>query len=164
MTDNKDDKTIGVKKTLTLKPSGMSQGTVRQDMGRGRTKSVVVETVKRRTTRPLDEKPITPIAAAPAARCSGSPCTAGSAPSSDAAGAFCYARSSANFAAAAASAAAPRNNSQVSASRTVLAAPSCMTCRPVKWKRAAAHCLKLRLAKSRNPSSARSTKSAAGAG
>ncbi|MFN3509396.1 MAG: translation initiation factor IF-2 [Allorhizobium sp.] len=67
MTDNKDDKTIGVKKTLTLKPSGMSQGTVRQDMGRGRTKSVVVETVKRRTTRPLDEKPITPIAA-PAAR------------------------------------------------------------------------------------------------
>lgn len=67
MTDNKDDKTIGVKKTLTLKPSGMSQGTVRQDMGRGRTKSVVVETVKRRPTRPLDEKPITPIAA-PVAR------------------------------------------------------------------------------------------------
>lgn len=67
MTDNKDDKTIGVKKTLTLKPSGMSQGTVRQDMGRGRTKSVVVETVKRRPTRPLDEKPITPIAT-PAAR------------------------------------------------------------------------------------------------
>ncbi len=67
MTDNKDDKTIGVKKTLTLKPSGMSQGTVRQDMGRGRTKSVVVETVKRRPTRPLDEKPITPIVT-PAAR------------------------------------------------------------------------------------------------
>ncbi|MGF9565203.1 translation initiation factor IF-2 [Neorhizobium sp. JUb45] len=62
MTDNKDDKTAGVKKTLTLKPSGMSQGTVRQDMGRGRTKSVVVETVKRRPTRPQDEKPITPIA------------------------------------------------------------------------------------------------------
>ena len=68
MTDNQDDKTNGVKKTLTLKPSGMSQGTVRQDMGRGRTKSVVVETVKRRPTRPLDEKPITPIAAAPAPR------------------------------------------------------------------------------------------------
>ncbi len=66
MTDNKDDKTLGVKKTLTLKPSGMTQGTVRQDMGRGRTKAVVVETVKRRTTRPLDEKPITPVAAAPA--------------------------------------------------------------------------------------------------
>ncbi|MCM2473560.1 translation initiation factor IF-2 [Rhizobium sp. CG5] len=64
MTDNKDDKTIGVKKTLTLKPSGMSQGTVRQDMGRGRTKSVVVETVKRRPTRPQDEKPpITPVRA-----------------------------------------------------------------------------------------------------
>ncbi|KGD98200.1 translation initiation factor IF-2 [Rhizobium sp. YS-1r] len=57
MTDNKDDKTLGVKKTLTLKPSGMSQGTVRQDMGRGRTKAVVVETVKRRPTRPMDEKP-----------------------------------------------------------------------------------------------------------
>ncbi len=68
MTDNKDDKTIGVKKTLTLKPSGMSQGTVRQDMGRGRTKSVVVETVKRRPTRPLDEKPITPIVPAARAR------------------------------------------------------------------------------------------------
>ncbi|NKN37197.1 translation initiation factor IF-2 [Agrobacterium sp. a22-2] len=78
MTDNKDDKTIGVKKTLTLKPSGMSQGTVRQDMGRGRTKSVVVETVKRRPTRPQDEKPpitpvrapepVAPVAAAPAPR------------------------------------------------------------------------------------------------
>ncbi|WP_105428832.1 translation initiation factor IF-2 [Neorhizobium sp. T6_25] len=69
MTDNKDDKTLGVKKTLTLKPSGMSQGTVRQDMGRGRTKAVVVETVKRRPTRPLDEKPvITPAAPAPAPR------------------------------------------------------------------------------------------------
>ncbi|THV24123.1 translation initiation factor IF-2 [Peteryoungia ipomoeae] len=67
MTDNKDDKTIGVKKTLTLKPSGMSQGTVRQDMGRGRTKSVVVETVKRRPTRPQDEKPITPIRNEPVA-------------------------------------------------------------------------------------------------
>ena len=69
MTDNKDDKTLGVKKTLSLKPSGMNQGTVRQDMGRGRTKAVVVETVKRRPTRPQDEKPITPIAApaAPAA-------------------------------------------------------------------------------------------------
>lgn len=74
MTDNKDDKTLSVagKKTLTLKPTGMSQGTVRQDMGRGRTKAVVVETVKRRPTRPLDEKPaITPapaVAAAPAPR------------------------------------------------------------------------------------------------
>jgi len=64
MTDSKDDKTISVpgKKTLTLKPSGMSQGTVRQDMGRGRTKAVVVETRKRRPLRAEDEKPITPIA------------------------------------------------------------------------------------------------------
>ncbi|MDO1580554.1 translation initiation factor IF-2 [Rhizobium oryzicola] len=65
MTDSKDDKTLSVsgKKTLTLKPSGMSQGTVRQDMGRGRTKAVVVETRKRRPMRPEDEKPITPVAA-----------------------------------------------------------------------------------------------------
>ncbi|PST26929.1 translation initiation factor IF-2 [Mesorhizobium plurifarium] len=70
MTDNKDDKTLSVagKKTLTLKPSGVTQGTVRQDMGRGRTKAVVVET--KRTRGPLkhkDERPITPVAATPAA-------------------------------------------------------------------------------------------------
>lgn len=59
MTDNNDDKTISVagKKTLTLKPTGVQQGTVRQDMGRGRTKAVVVETRKRRPTRPEDERP-----------------------------------------------------------------------------------------------------------
>ncbi|AHK43025.1 MULTISPECIES: translation initiation factor IF-2 [Ensifer] len=70
MTDNNDDKTGGAagKKTLTLKPSGVSQGTVRQDMGRGRTKAVVVETKKRPFHRPKDERPITPVAAAPAAR------------------------------------------------------------------------------------------------
>lgn len=66
MTDNNDDKTLGVKKTLTLKPSGVSQGTVRQDMGRGRTKAVVVETRKRRPIRPEDDKPAF-TAAAPAA-------------------------------------------------------------------------------------------------
>ncbi|NGO65064.1 translation initiation factor IF-2 [Rhizobium daejeonense] len=67
MTDNKDDKTLSVsgKKTLTLKPSGVTQGTVRQDMGRGRTKAVVVETRKRRPTRPEDEKIVTPVAPAP---------------------------------------------------------------------------------------------------
>src|SRR5689334_1264551 len=67
MTDSNDDKTLNGpgKKTLTLKPSGMSQGTVRQDMGRGRTKAVVVETRKRRPTRPEDEKPVAPIASAP---------------------------------------------------------------------------------------------------
>ena len=64
MTDNKDDKTISVagKKTLSLKPSGVQQGTVRQDMGRGRTKAVVVETRKRRINRPEDELPVTPAA------------------------------------------------------------------------------------------------------
>ncbi|MDB5526250.1 MAG: infB [Rhizobium sp.] len=64
MTDNNDDKTLHVsgKKTLTLKPSGLAQGTVRQDMGRGRTKAVVVETRKRRPTRPEDEKPIVAVA------------------------------------------------------------------------------------------------------
>ncbi|WP_018235251.1 translation initiation factor IF-2 [Ensifer sp. BR816] len=71
MTDNKDDKTLSVagKKTLTLKPSGVTQGTVRQDMGRGRTKAVVVETKKKfGLTRHKDERPITPVSAAPAAR------------------------------------------------------------------------------------------------
>ena len=69
MTDNKDDKAISAtgKKTLTLKPSGVNQGTVRQDMGRGRTKAVVVETRKRRPHRPEDDKPvIQPLAATPA--------------------------------------------------------------------------------------------------
>ncbi|UHS57940.1 translation initiation factor IF-2 [Agrobacterium vaccinii] len=68
MTDNNDDKTLNAqpKKTLTLKPSGASTGTVRQDMGRGRTNAVVVETRKRRPLRPEDEKPITPtVTAAP---------------------------------------------------------------------------------------------------
>jgi len=62
MTDNNDDKTLHVsgKKTLTLKPSGLTQGTVRQDMGRGRTKAVVVETRKRRPSG-ADEKPITAV-------------------------------------------------------------------------------------------------------
>lgn len=78
MSDTKDDKTLSVtsKKTLTLKRSGVEQGTVRQDMGRGRTKAVVVETRKRRITRPDDEKPASiaaglkprPSAAAPAER------------------------------------------------------------------------------------------------
>jgi len=68
MTDSNDDKTLNGpgKKTLTLKPSGVSQGTVRQDMGRGRTKAVVVETRKRRPMRPEDERPITPVSSAAA--------------------------------------------------------------------------------------------------
>ncbi|NTJ40999.1 translation initiation factor IF-2 [Agrobacterium larrymoorei] len=62
MTDNNDDKTLNAqpKKTLTLKPGGLNQGTVRQDMGRGRTNAVVVETRKRRPIRPEDEKHVAP--------------------------------------------------------------------------------------------------------
>jgi len=59
-----DDKTLSVntKKTLTLKRPGLEQGTVRQNFSHGRTKSVVVETKKRKFSLP-GEKP----EAAPAA-------------------------------------------------------------------------------------------------
>ncbi|WP_431320975.1 translation initiation factor IF-2 [Rhizobium sp. YTU87027] len=75
MTDSNDDKTLNGpgKKTLTLKPSGMSQGTVRQDMGRGRTKAVVVETRKRRPMRPEDERPITPVGSSAPVRAEAAP-------------------------------------------------------------------------------------------
>jgi translation initiation factor IF-2 len=60
MTDTKstDDKTLGVntKKTLTLKRHGVEQSTVRQSFSHGRSKPVVVETKKRKFSRP-DEKP-----------------------------------------------------------------------------------------------------------
>ena len=52
------------KKTLTLRGSGISQGTVRQNFSHGRTKSVVVETRKRRITKPGD----TPLTETPAAK------------------------------------------------------------------------------------------------
>jgi translation initiation factor IF-2 len=56
MTDTKsgDDKTLTVntKKTLTLKRPGVEQGTVRQNFSHGRTKSVVVETKKRKFSIP----------------------------------------------------------------------------------------------------------------
>ena len=70
MSDNNDDKTISVsgKKTFSLKRPSVEQGTVRQEMGRGRTKAVVVETRKRRITRPEDEnKPQQPISLKPRA-------------------------------------------------------------------------------------------------
>ncbi|AZN70144.1 translation initiation factor IF-2 [Georhizobium profundi] len=69
MSDTKDDKTLSVpsKSTLTLKRPGGSQGTVRQEMGRGRTKAVVVETRKRRIHRPEDDVKPAPAQAAPAA-------------------------------------------------------------------------------------------------
>ncbi len=60
MSDTNDDKTISAngKKTFSLKRPAIEQGTVRQEMGRGRTKAVVVETRKRRLSRPEDEKPV----------------------------------------------------------------------------------------------------------
>ncbi|TPK67712.1 translation initiation factor IF-2 [Mesorhizobium sp. B2-4-19] len=68
MSDTKsgDDKTLSVtpKKTLTLKRPGMEQGTVRQNFSHGRTKSVVVETKKRKFSLPGDKPE--PAAAAPA--------------------------------------------------------------------------------------------------
>ncbi|MFZ2099965.1 MAG: translation initiation factor IF-2 associated domain-containing protein, partial [Oricola sp.] len=56
-----DDKKTGAdgKRTLTLKRSGGDKGTVRQNFSHGRSKSVVVETRKRKFTRP-DEKPAAP--------------------------------------------------------------------------------------------------------
>ncbi|MEO0327688.1 MAG: translation initiation factor IF-2 [Pseudomonadota bacterium] len=42
----------GKRKTLTLRGGGLSQGTVRQNFSHGRTKSVVVETRKRRISKP----------------------------------------------------------------------------------------------------------------
>jgi translation initiation factor IF-2 len=66
MTDTKsgDDKTLSVttKKTLTLKRPGMEQSTVRQSFSHGRTKNVVVETKKRKFSRP-DEKPAETVSA-----------------------------------------------------------------------------------------------------
>ena len=60
MSDTKtgDDKTLSVntKKTLTLKRTSLEQGTVRQNFSHGRTKSVVVETKKRKFNMP-GEKP-----------------------------------------------------------------------------------------------------------
>jgi translation initiation factor IF-2 len=62
-----DDKTLSVstKKTLTLKRPGMEQGTVRQNFSHGRTKSVVVETKKRKFSMPGEraEQPVRPTAA-----------------------------------------------------------------------------------------------------
>ena len=74
MSDSKsgDDKTLHVasKKTLTLKRGGNEQGVVRQNFSHGRTKAVVVETKKRKFTRP-DEKPATETARPAAAAAKG---------------------------------------------------------------------------------------------
>jgi translation initiation factor IF-2 len=57
-TKNPGEKTLTVTptKTLTLKRSSVEQGVVRQSFSHGRTKAVVVETVKRRTMSPGDGK------------------------------------------------------------------------------------------------------------
>ena len=59
MSDTKsgDDKTLSVtpKKTLTLKRPGTEQGIVRQNFSHGRTKSVLVETKKRKFSMPGDK-------------------------------------------------------------------------------------------------------------
>ncbi|MVA98217.1 translation initiation factor IF-2 [Nitratireductor sp. CAU 1489] len=70
MTDTKsgDDKTLSMntKKTLTLKRPGVEQGTVRQNFSHGRTKSVVVETKKRKFSVPGEKhEPVAPVALAP---------------------------------------------------------------------------------------------------
>ncbi|MCO6391494.1 translation initiation factor IF-2 [Aliihoeflea aestuarii] len=83
MSDTKsgDDKTLSVntKKTLTLKRPGVEQGTVRQNFSHGRTKSVVVETKKRKFSMP-GEKPEAPVAAAPVAPKPAAPVQAAPAP------------------------------------------------------------------------------------
>ncbi|WP_336278804.1 translation initiation factor IF-2 [Bartonella sp. CB175] len=54
MSENNNDKTT-VKRTLTLKRSVLETSTVKQNFSHGRTKAVVVETKRRKITRP-DEK------------------------------------------------------------------------------------------------------------
>ncbi|MBX3567158.1 MAG: translation initiation factor IF-2 [Rhizobiaceae bacterium] len=69
MSDTKsgDDNTLTVntKKTITLKRPGMEQGTVRQNFSHGRSKSVVVETKKRKFNMPGErqEAPAAPVLA-----------------------------------------------------------------------------------------------------
>ncbi|MGI9352810.1 MAG: translation initiation factor IF-2 [Rhizobiaceae bacterium] len=67
MTENEGNSKAGPekKKTLTLRGGGLSQGTVRQNFSHGRTKSVVVETRKRRIVKP-GEAPSAPASEKPA--------------------------------------------------------------------------------------------------
>ncbi|MEM9331504.1 MAG: translation initiation factor IF-2 [Pseudomonadota bacterium] len=59
MTENEGNSKAGPekKKTLTLRGGGLSQGTVRQNFSHGRTKSVVVETRKRKIVKPGEAAP-----------------------------------------------------------------------------------------------------------
>lgn len=79
--NSNDDKTLSVdtKKTLTIKRPGVEQSTVRQNFSHGRSKSVVVETKKRKFTRP-DEKPEAVAAPAPVQPMAPAPETATAAP------------------------------------------------------------------------------------
>lgn len=54
MSESDNDK-ITVKRTLTLKRSGLETGTVKQNFSHGRTKAVVVETKRRKIARPDDK-------------------------------------------------------------------------------------------------------------
>ena len=67
MSDTKsgDDKTLSVnnKKTLSIKRSGVEQSTVKQNFSHGRTKAVVVETKKRRISKPEDREASPQVAA-----------------------------------------------------------------------------------------------------
>ena len=61
--DSEDRKlSVNTKKTLSLRGAGLSQGTVRQSFSHGRSKSVVVETRKRRVAKPGETRP-EPVAA-----------------------------------------------------------------------------------------------------
>ncbi len=66
-TKNSGEKTLTVSqpKTLTLKRTGVEQGTVRQSFSHGRTKAVVVEKVKRRAIGPGETKAIEQAPSAP---------------------------------------------------------------------------------------------------
>ena len=72
MSDNNNDENnngTDAKKTLSLSGAGLSKGTVKQNFSHGRSKSVVVETRKRKIVMPGD-KPVAvavPVAPAPAA-------------------------------------------------------------------------------------------------
>jgi translation initiation factor IF-2 len=59
MSENETDEkklSVNTKKTLTMR-GGVSQGTVRQNFSHGRSKSVVVETRKRRIAKPAETRP-----------------------------------------------------------------------------------------------------------
>ncbi|EJF91261.1 translation initiation factor IF-2 [Bartonella tamiae] len=64
MTEDKNDKTTA-KKTLTLKRSGVETSTIKQNFSHGRTKAVVVETKRRKITRPDEKTEATPIVTKP---------------------------------------------------------------------------------------------------